>query len=388
LGKSAKVEEDYYGKPTPKLQSNFGDHKMENIKKIKKFIDKSQNITLCPSPDFRKDTFPATLALFYSLKKLGKNVNLITQEYPSRFKFLTKKGGVHLPEADFLISIKEAGAKISQLSYEKTENGLALYLKTNGGELKKENISLQPLGLGDLAITLGVESLRKIEKFLKEKPKFLINIDNQLENENYGEVNLVEVTSPSLSEIVLDVLRAIEENLFDKEVSNCLLCGIIEGTSNFQDPKLNPQTLQKASFLMEKGANFGEIVSQLYGIKNEGSLRLFGKVLSKINVVKEKNLGWVLLKKEDFSQTNSSPLNLRFTLEKLSASLFSFQNFLCLWESVNSPTLTRGVFYSPNKRMIEKILENFEGAQKGNGVLFVVEEPDPQKVKDKILELL
>jgi nanoRNase/pAp phosphatase (c-di-AMP/oligoRNAs hydrolase) len=361
---------------------------MEDVKKIKKIIEKAENVTILPSPDFRKDILPASLALFYSLKELGKNVNLLAKECPVKFKFLAKKEKVRFPEADFLISVKEAGTKITQLFYEKTENGLALYLKTNGGELKKENITLQPLGLGELVITLGVESLKKIEKFLKEKPKFLINIDNQLENENYGDINIIEVSSPSLSEIVFDVICQIEEKLLDKEVSNCLLCGIIEGTSNFQDPKLSSQTFQKASILIEKGASFGEIVSKLYGLESESSLRLFGKVLSKINVSQDKNFGWVLLEEEDFSQTNSSPSNLRFTLEKLNSSFFPFQNFLCLWESKNSPSFFRGVFYSPNKKLIEKISKEFGGIQKGNGVLFVIGGLDPGRTKDKILEII
>ncbi len=64
---------------------------VEEIKKVKKVIEKSRNIGLCCSPDFRKDTFPATLALFYTLKKLGKNVNFLNKEYPLKFNFLIKR---------------------------------------------------------------------------------------------------------------------------------------------------------------------------------------------------------------------------------------------------------------------------------------------------------
>jgi len=361
---------------------------VEEIKKVKKVIEKSRNIGLCCSPDFRKDTFPATLALFYTLKKLGKNVNFLNKEYPLKFNFLIKRERVHFSQADFLIAIKEAGAKISQLSYEKTDSGILLYLKTNGGELKKEDIFFQPLKSYGLLISVGVEKKKKIETLINEKPKFLINIDNQIENENFAGINIVEVGSSSISEIVFETIRLIDDKLFDREISNCLLCGIIQGTSNFQDLKINSQTFQKVSFLMEKGANFNELVSRLYGLKEELSLRLFGKVLSKIKIVEEKNLGLVVLKKEDFSEIGSSPSHLKFTLEKLSSSLFPFQNFLCLWESVNSPPLTKGVFYSPSKKMIEKILGNFPGKQKGNGVLFVSEEPNIEEVKEKILKFL
>ncbi len=358
---------------------------VENLKKIKKVIERAQNVSLLPSPDFRKDSFPATLALFYSLKKLSKNVNLLTRDYPKRFSFLIEKEEVTLPKADFLISIRQAGTKVSQLFYEKRENGLALYLKTKGEELKKENVSIQPLGLGDLLITLGVGEFKKVEKFLKGKPKFLINIDNQLDNKNYGDLNLIELGAPSFSEIAFDLISTIDENLFDEKISNCLLAGIVQGTSNFQDPKVNEQTFQKTSLLIEKGADFKKTISQLYGMGEETSLRLFGRVLSKINLSENKDLAWVILTREDFSESGASTLDLRFSLSKLSSSLFPFQNFLVLWESSHSPSLTRGVFYSPSKKIIEKILARFIGEQKGDGVLFVAEESNPQKVKDEII---
>ncbi len=356
------------------------------IDKIKKIVEKAKNILILPSPDFRKDIFPACLALFYSLKKIGKNVNLIIEDHPSKFNFLIRKNTFHFPKSDYLISVKEAGVKISELSYEKTENGLNLYLKTNGGELKKENIALQPLGVGELLITLGIPKLEEVKEFIKERPKLIINIDNQIENENYGDLNLIEVSTPSFSEIVFDLLISLDKKLIDKEIINCLVAGILQGTQNFQDPKTNSQTFQKLSFLMEKGANLSEIISHLWSIEKENTFWLFGKILSKLNFSPEYNLAWVLLKKEDFFQTNSSPSDLKFALEKLASGIFPFQNFFCLWESQNSPRVIKGVFYSPNKELIETILKYFRGDRKGNGVLFETQSSDLSEVRDNILE--
>ena len=239
-------------------------------------------------------------------------------------------------------------------------------------------------------ITLGIEDLKKVETFLKEKPKFLINIDNQFSNKNYGDINLIEVTSPSLSEIVFDVISAIDEKLFDQPVLDCLLTGLIQGTSNFRDPRLDSQTFQKVSYLIEKGADFKKITSQLRDNlpKEIVPLRLFGKILSKLEILEKKNLAWVSLKKEDFSETGASPKDLKFTLSKLSSSFFPFQNFLCLWPSSNSPSLIRGVFYSSNKKIVKKISAKLNGEQKGNGFLFRTDELNPQKVKDEIADFI
>ncbi|GAG30136.1 unnamed protein product, partial [marine sediment metagenome] len=133
--------------------------------------------------------------------------------------------------------------------YEKTGQGLNLYFKTNGGELKKENFALHSLGVGELLITLGIGEAKKVKELLsKERAIPVINIDNQLENENYGQLNLIEVVSASLSEIVFDFLISIDKKLFIKETVNSLLLGIVEATRNFQTPEITSQTFQKVGF--------------------------------------------------------------------------------------------------------------------------------------------
>lgn len=361
---------------------------LEEIKKIKKIFEKSKNISILPSPDFRGDSFPASLGLFYSLKDSGENVNLIIDSFPEKFRFL-KDNKIHFfTKGNFLISVKSARTKISQLFYEKKENGLNLYLKTNGEELKKENINLKPLDSQEILITLGIESFKKIKEILKEKPKEIINIDNQLENENYGDINLIEVSSPTLSEIVFDILISVDEKLFKKEVAEALLAGIVQGTGNFQSSKLTSQTLEKASFLIEKGADLKKITSKILPELDQNSLGLFGEILKKLRISEDKNLTWAILKKGDFLNSCSSPSDLVFSLEKLAQIVSPQKEFLVLWESEGSQPLTRGVFYSQNQASLRKILENFEGGQKGNGVLFSSKNQNCQKVKDKVIEII
>jgi len=372
---------------------------MEELEQAKKIIEDSQNIAILPSPDFQKDSFVAGLALFYSLKKLGKNVNLIFEDCPEKFKFLIKKERYEPPQADFLISIKEVGIKLLRLFYEKTEEGLNLYLKTDGGTLQKENIKFQPLSSAELLITLGIKNYKKIENYLEDKPPHLhigvgskpdslINIDNQLENENYGKVNLIELHTSSLSEIVFDLLDTMDKKLFDIEVSNSLLFGIIEGTAYLRDIRINSETLKKIGFLIKRGGKPKELISKLFNNQEEAGFLLFGRVLDKINISKEHNLGWTLLEKKDFLESETEPSNLRFSLSQLALGNFPFKNFLILWENESSPLSVRGVFYSPNKKILEKVLNNFEGLQKGNGILFKTKDSDLEKIKEKILEII
>jgi len=362
---------------------------IENLKKVKGLITNFSNVQLLPSPELTKDIFPATLALFYSLRNLGKNVNLITGDYPEKFDFLIKKEAFQLSKANFLISIKESNAKLSQIFYEKTNEGLNLYLKTNGGKLKKENIDFKPLDSESFLITLGIKSFKKVKDILNEpKIEHIINIDKNADNENYGEINLVKPDFASFSEIVFDILESIDKNLFDRDVSNSLAAGIIQGTSNFQDVKLNSKTFQKISFLMEKGADFQRIITNSYKLKNINSLRLFRRALNKLKFSQDKNFGWVILRDSDFQECRSFPSDLPFTLKVLASSIFPFQNFFCLWENKSSPINIWGVFYSLDKKLTKKISEKFEASEKGNGLLFKIPDSDIEKAKNEILEVI
>jgi len=361
---------------------------MDNLKKTRKIIEKHQNINILPNPGLSKDSFPAALALFYSLKKLGKNVNLLTEKIPETFSFLIDKKPVTSQEADFRITIREAGAKLSDLFYEKTTGGINLFLKTEGGGLTKEDISFEKLSNGTALITVGVHSFKDAQSFIEKEPNYIINIDNTTANENFGHANVIETSSATLSEAVLNIISFLSENLFDEKISTPLLAGILHESSNMHNATLNPQTFEKIGFLVEQGADLKTISNKLCDKTEESTIHLFGEILTKTHFSESHSLGWVLLNENDFIETNSKPRDLKFTLEKIGQNLFPFQNFLILWEHHNSPISINGVFYSPNKTLIEKLTNNLHGQRKGNGVLFKLNDTNLKSAKDQILNLI
>ena len=58
---------------------------MENLHETKQIISDSKNIYLIPSEE--PEAIAVTLALFYTLKELGKNVNLIIENLPENLNF-------------------------------------------------------------------------------------------------------------------------------------------------------------------------------------------------------------------------------------------------------------------------------------------------------------
>ena len=364
---------------------------MDATNLAKNLIEKSQNILISAPPELQGDNTGSALALFYTLKKLGKNVNVNIDDVPEKFQFLTNPYAVG--SDDFVISIDTEGKEISQMRYEKNHKDLKIHLSLSGGEIKGKDISFSSFANAgtfspnaDLLITIGVQSLENLPQTLWKIP--ILNIDNQPQNENFGEVNLIEMTS-SLAEIAVSLVRFMnQEELIDKKTATCLLTGIIWSSQNFRNPRTRPKTFETSAFLIEKGANHQEIIHYLYKQKNISQIKLLGKILENLSFHEPKEIYSATIKENDFKECQTNSKDLAFVLEELKFHFRHLPNLLILWESHASPPLTKGIFYSPNSTLTEKILKNFESASKGNGVLFLVRETDLNIAQEKVLQVL
>ena len=237
---------------------------MENITESKQIISEAKNIYLIPSKS--PEAIAATLALFYTLKELGKNVNLIIETLPENLKFLTPSLDFVSYPKNFVLSIPNNVAKISQIFYEKNEEALKIHLTLENGNIKKDNIAFyfaetKP----DLIITLGIKDYAKELSdrlnsfgFLLDSP--ILNIDNSAdllqENKKFGKINLLENTS--LTEIILK----LREGEIKKDLADCLLSGIVIYTENFKK-NITADIFEISGGLMKNGADLKKIIDNL-----------------------------------------------------------------------------------------------------------------------------
>ncbi len=314
---------------------------MTNIEQVKESIEKYFDITILTSKS-NPESATAGKAFLFSLKKLNKNATLLEVDNAS-LEAAPKKITVKEPQADFLISIKEGGAKLSQLFYEKTRTGgLNLFLNTDGKELKKDDIILKPLKQKQFLITIGIDFYEEIPPNLREKPSFILNIDNRSINQSFGDINIVE-QKKSLLEIIFKIIKALAISIFEKEL---------------------------------REAQMGEAA-------------LFEKILENLQFKIKPNLLFSKLSHTDIVEATAEPKDIKFTLEKLCSGIFPFHNFLLLWEQNFSPLSVRGVFYSPdNQENIRIIANRFISQQKYNSVIFNTKEKEINRVEDQIINLL
>ncbi len=232
---------------------------MQNITESKQIISDSKNIYLITSQE--PEAITSTLALFYTLKDLGKNVNLIIDSLPENLKFLAPSLDFISYPKNFVISIPSAVAKVSQIYYEKNNDALKIHLTVESGNIKKDNISFYfSEAKPDLIITIGIKDYAKelSEKlnsfgFLLDSP--ILDIDNSQDNKKFGKINIIE--EGSISEIILNLTENIK-----KESAVCLLTGLVIYTENFKN-KITANIFEKASTLMKTGADLKIITDNI-----------------------------------------------------------------------------------------------------------------------------
>ena len=232
-----------------------------DLQESKKLINEAKSIYLIPVKSANLEGIVSALALFYTLKESGKNVNILIDDMPEILNFLAPSlDFITLPK-NFVISIPKSIAEISQIYYEKNDEALKIHLAIEKGSVKKDNISFyfsetKP----DLIITLGVKDYEielksKLDSFGFLLGSPILNIDNTTENKNFGKINIIE--DRPLSAIIFN----LAENITPK-TANCLLAGLIIYTDNFKN-NVTAEIFETAGSLIKKGANLKEITNNI-----------------------------------------------------------------------------------------------------------------------------
>ena len=359
----------------------------------RKLILDAKNICVIPSKTSEPESLTAALALFYTLKDLQKNVNLIIEELPEKLNFLVPSLEYLSSPKNFVISIPKSVANVSQIYYEKGEENVKIHLQIENGNIQKENISFYyQQAKPDVVITLGISNFQKelagkLDSFGFLLGAPIINIDTLTplnagtqENTRFGQINLVE--DRSLSEITLDVITLLGQDSVKKNVAHCILAGLVAYYENFKNVKTTPQVLKTAAQLMEKGADHKQILDNLYKT-TQVQMDFLTDIFR--NLKNENGVYVATLDSEAFS--NFGHVEAESAMEKIN-SLGLDNNVLTLWNGHSSTPSAKGFFYSKNQHLLNKVAESQQQYIKNNWVFLSIPDTDLLTAKEKIVKLL
>jgi phosphoesterase RecJ-like protein len=213
----------------------------------------------------------SSLALYNYLKKKGHTVNVITSsDYPDFLHWLSGN------------------------------NDVIIYPNStvNGDKIINNAEIIFCLDFNWLNRTDTIESLIRNSKAKK------ILIDHHLDPEDVFDVSFSYSDACSTCELIYEFITASgDKKLIDKEIAECIYCGIMTDTNSFRFASMKSSTHRIIANLMECGAENYKIHERVYDNFNESRLRLLGySLLEKLVVLPEYNTSYIVLAEEELTR--------------------------------------------------------------------------------------
>lgn len=326
-------------------------------------INKANTILIVFPKNWSGDSISSSLALFLFLKKLGKEVEVAadkidetenaTKSLGQNFSFLPSFSKIKNSIDNlrkFIISLDITNSKVSQIKYKVSDNTLNFIVSPKEGFFTHDDISSSSSGFKfDLIIALDSPDLESLGRIYDNDTEFfyktpIINIDHHSNNEEYGQINFVELTAVSSTEILFSLFESYSRELIDEDIATCLLTGIISKTKSFKTPNITPRTLLTTSQLISMGARREEIVNHLYRSRSLNVLKLWGRILARLSGTQDNSFVWSTLSRVDFIKTDSGEDDLYDVVDELIISIPQAKIIALIYEK--EPNKTNVIIFS------------------------------------------
>ncbi len=282
-------------------------------------IQRSSKILVLPSSPPDGDSLGSAIALYLVLKKLDKEVTVLcADQVPEIYDFLpsTQVIGDKLTSSkDFIITLDCRKNKIDSIKSSVEADKINIIITPKEGQISEQDVFFTKGKVEyDLIITVDTAELTQLRGIYEKNVELfhqipIINIDHHISNAHFGKINYVDIMASSATELLLPLIEELEKieekDLIDEDVATLLLTGIITDTGSFQNANTTPRSFERASKLIAYGARQQEIIQYVYKTKQLSQLKLWGRVLSKIQTDEQHRIVWSTVSQQDFRDTGS-----------------------------------------------------------------------------------
>jgi nanoRNase/pAp phosphatase (c-di-AMP/oligoRNAs hydrolase) len=304
---------------------------LQTTQQIEDSISNSNHALVAFRKDWTVDAVASALALANLLEARGKKVDVVADGFvPTRqVAFLPNVARV-TPEfgrlRKFVISLDVSKTPIDELTYHVENGRLNIHLTPKIGQFREADLTSRSADFKyDLIFTVGTPDFGSLGRLFSEHSDLfhdcpVVNIDHDAQNENYGNVNAVDITATSTAEIVHRLIARNGGGPHDEDTATALLAGIISATRSFRAATVTPLTLDIAAELVAAGARRDEIVQNLYKTRSLSTLKLWGRALARLKYDAETKTVWSLIVRQDFVHSGSDENCLPEVMSELMAT--------------------------------------------------------------------
>jgi phosphoesterase RecJ-like protein len=168
---------------------------------------------------------------------------------------------------------------------------------------------------------LGRTGVAGLERF------FVINIDHHPGNAAYGQLNWFDASAAACGEQVFDLVRALKTPL-TRDIATHIYLAILTDTGSFHYSSISPRTFDICRQALEAGVDPVLVARNVYDSNNMGRLKLFGAVLSAMQIDPTARIAIVYLDHEMARQAGGTYedtegiINLPLTVKEIQAVVF------------------------------------------------------------------
>ncbi len=233
------------------------------------------------------DAIGSQLAMAYALRHLGKDVRIVDGDYPPT-PLLVFPG---VPAIEVMSAIDDPGDAVIVME------------------------------CGDLART-GVSGFDR---------GFVINIDHHPGNTTYGALNWFDLSAAACGQMVFDLVEALGVPL-TKEIATHVYIAILTDTGSFHYSNISPKTFDICRQCVEAGVDPPSVARSIFDSNNLGRLKLFGAVLSRMELDASGRLAMVYVDRKLASdcggtyEDTEGLINLPLTVKEIQAVVFFKEN--------------------------------------------------------------
>lgn len=147
-------------------------------------------------------------------------------------------------------------------------------------------------------------------------------LDHHASNDRLGAADWNDPGAAATCELValLAVRLGIPLDTADGALATLLMAGVVMDTATFAHPNATPRTLAVAAALVAAGAPLSDISRRLYRTKPDTQLRLFGRVLDRLQTSADRRVLWSTLRLADFEATGALPAHSEGIIDLLAQS--------------------------------------------------------------------
>ncbi len=209
------------------------------------------------------DAIASATALYLGLVKMGKTVALANSQAVQSDLVAADKFQSELVTSgdNLVVSFPYTDGAIDKVDYNIQGNNFNLIITPRQGYSKMQPDQVKYSysgGMLDFVIVIDSPTLNALGTIYTDNQttfqgREIVNIDRHLTNAFFGTINLVNKTSSSVSELILNILQELKIEI-DKDMATNLYAGIAAATNNFTSYSANADTFEHIATLLRMGA--------------------------------------------------------------------------------------------------------------------------------------